>query len=134
MINYVVGVAHSPLAAHGARHGGCCNCVKARVKFKKLVEEDKSLETRTRRRLRAINSIEVRKGREEKCCKKSKSLFNSVAAVVIAISVLVLSLLVSLIVALILKEPLSLFYTSRLQWRLDLSKTSSLRGRCRPSV
>ena len=131
MINYVVGVTFSTSQRMVL---GMAAAVKARVKFKKLVEEDKSLETRTKRRLRAINSIEVRKGREEKSCKKSKSLFNSVAAVLIAISVLVLSLLVSLVVALIVKEPLSLFYISRFQWRLDLSKTSSLRGRCCLSV
>ena len=112
------------------------------VRFKKLVEEEESLGNENEGEENEIENDEsnqevvtladgtltaedVGKVEKKKCCKKCRNPFNSVAAVVIAITVFVLSLLISLIVVLIVKEPPPPFYTGRLQWRLAFTKGSS---------
>ena len=113
------------------------------VRFKKLVEEEESLgnenegeenetendESSSRELVTladgTLTAEDVGKVEKKKCCKKCRNPFNSVAAVVIAITVFVLSLLISLIVVLIVKEPPPPFYTGRLQWMLAFSKGSS---------
>ena len=104
------------------------------VKFKKLVEEqEESLGNENEREENESGSDEPNQEvvtlaegtlttedvekREKKCCKKCKSPFNSVAAVVIAISVFIVTLLISLIVVLIVGEPPPPFYTGKLPWR-----------------
>ena len=78
----MVGVTYSTRS----RVATAACAVKARVKFKKLLEEDENLENESEPESDQSNR-KLGKGEKKNCCKKCKSTFNSVAAIVVAISV-----------------------------------------------